>query len=175
MFTPEDRERIRTDLLTAARSDARISGGATDIARVLEGWTARMYRDHDCVHHVDVVAGAWIYRVFLLRSTLQVDLAFAPAAEFGARAATFRLVFGQAADIPHVSVPKNVELVGLAWLYGLHVRSSIKRGRLWQAEYMLSAMRDQLRHAAGHVRGERGGQRRREPQLAPLVGAGAIG
>ena len=169
MFTPEDRERIRADLLTTARSDARITGGAitgsasvgnedrwsdidlafgvrdaADISHTLVDWTARMYRDHDCVHHVDVVAGAWIYRVFLLRNTLQVDIAFAPAADFGARAATFQLVFGDAADIPRAGVPKSAELVGLAWLYGLHVRSSIKRGRLWQAEYMVSAMRDHV-------------------------------
>ena len=36
------------------------------------------------------------------------------------------------------------ELIGMAWLYALHARSSIARGRLWQAEYMLSAMRDRV-------------------------------
>src|ERR671935_220226 len=34
-------------------------------------------------------------------------------------------------------------LIGYAWLYALHARSSLARGRLWQAEYMVSAMRDQ--------------------------------
>src|SRR5438105_11036087 len=169
MFTPDDRERIRASLIEAGRADARITGGAitgsastgnedrwsdidlafgvrdaSRIPDVLDDWTARMYRDHDCAHHIDVVAGAWVYRVFLLRSTLQVDIAFAPASEFGARAASFRLVFGGAADLRQPRPPKSAELVGLAWLYGLHVRSSIKRGRLWQAEYMVSAMRDHV-------------------------------
>ena len=169
MFTPDDRERIRASLIEAGRADPRITGGAitgsastgnedrwsdidlafgvrdaSRIPDVLDDWTARMYRDHDCAHHIDVVAGAWVYRVFLLRSTLQVDIAFAPASEFGARAASFRLVFGGAADLREPRPPKSEELVGWAWLYALHVRSSIKRGRLWQAEYMVSAMRDQV-------------------------------
>ena len=47
----------------------------------------------------------------------------------------------------------------MGWLYALHVRSSIERGRVWQAEYMLSAMRDQvlalacLRHGLPAVEG----------------------
>ena len=32
----------------------------------------------------------------------------------------------------------------MSWLYALHARSSIARGRAWQAEYMLSAARDQV-------------------------------
>jgi hypothetical protein len=34
--------------------------------------------------------------------------------------------------------------IGMAWLYALHVRSSIARGRWWQAEYMLHGMRDSV-------------------------------
>jgi hypothetical protein len=37
-----------------------------------------------------------LYRVLLLDNTLQVDLAFWPATEFGAIAPTFRLLFGRA-------------------------------------------------------------------------------
>jgi hypothetical protein len=36
------------------------------------------------------------------------------------------------------------ELIGWAWLYGLHARSSIARARPWRAAYMISGMRDQL-------------------------------
>ncbi len=32
----------------------------------------------------------------------------------------------------------------MGWLYALHARSSIARGRAWQAEYMISGMRDQV-------------------------------
>jgi len=167
MFRPADRERIRSELLALAQADTRLSGGAltgsaaagtedlwsdidlafgvsnpAEIPQVLSSWTSRMYQQYEALHHVDVHAGAWIYRVFLLASTLQVDLAFAPAEEFGARTPTFRLVFGHAAERPHVTPPTAESLIGYAWLYALHARSSIARERLWQAEYMVSGMRD---------------------------------
>ena len=169
MFTSQDRERLRAELLAAAAEDPRLSGGAitgsasvgkedrwsdidlgfgvsdpAQIPAVLADWSARMYDRHGATHHVDVTSGAWIYRVFLLRSTLQVDLAFAPATDFGARAPTFKLVFGKAATLSHV-VPQSAEsLIGYAWLYSLHVRSAIVRGKLWQAEYMLGNVRDHV-------------------------------
>ena len=113
------------------------------------------------MHHVDVRTGAWIYRVFLLASTLQVDLAFAPAAEFRALAPTFRLMLGKANEPRHIPSPPTAELAGLGWLYALHARSSIARRKLWQAEYMISGVRDHalalasVRHglAAAHGRG----------------------
>ena len=169
MFTPEDRERLRDALLDRARGDPRITGaaitgsgsagdldawsdidlgfgvrGVADVRPTLEDFTDYMRREHAAVDTVDVVRDPWIYRVFLLPSTLQVDLAFAPSSHFGARAPTFRLVFGDAADVPHVPPPDARELIGYAWLYALHARSSIARGRPWQAEYMISAMRDQV-------------------------------
>ena len=169
MFTAQDRERIRSELLALARNDPRLTGGAVtgsaaagtedawsdidlgfgvadaaDIPSVLSEWASRMYESYGALHHFDVPAGAWIYRVFLLASTLQVDLAVAPAEEFGARAPTFRLMFGRSAQRPHASPPSAESLIGYAWLYALHVRSSIARGRLWQAEYMVSAMRDHI-------------------------------
>lgn len=186
MFTAEERDRLRSDLLERARSDQRISGAAitgsgamgpqdqwsdidlafgvadsTDVTPVLPDWTAYMYDRHSAVHHVDVRAGSWIYRVFLLRSTLQVDLAFAPAADFRALAPTFRLVFGKANDPLAFPSPRAADLIGMAWLYALHARSSIARGRFWQAEYMVSGVRDHalamacIRHGlpAAHGRG----------------------
>ena len=186
MYTVEDRLRLRTELLDDARNDARISGAAitgsgaegredpwsdVDLAfgvtegaaveDVLAGWTARMYQRHGAVDHVDVRAGAWIYRVFLLRNTLQVDLAFVPAAEFRALAPTFRLVSGTAQEARHGPAPDARWLIGMAWLYALHARSAIARGKLWQAEYMVSGVRDHalalacVRHgvAAVHARG----------------------
>jgi len=32
----------------------------------------------------------------------------------------------------------------MGWLYALHVRSALARGRSWQAAYMLDCMREQL-------------------------------
>ena len=45
---------------------------------------------------------------------------------------------------PHVTPPGAGSLIGMGWLYALHARSSLARGMLWQAEYMVSAMRDQV-------------------------------
>jgi hypothetical protein len=97
--------------------------------------------------------------VFLLASTLQVDLAFAPAAEFGPTAPTFRLLFGTAAQPPPPPPPDAAELIGFGWLYALHARSSMARGRVWQAEYMISGVRDHvlalacLRHGVSPYQG----------------------
>src|SRR6185503_2135172 len=143
-----DRERIRSGIIEHARMDPRITGGALTGSASVGREDA--YSDIDLAFGVKTAAdvaptpaGSWIYRVFLLANTLQVDLAFAPASDFGARAKTFRLLFGEAATPPYAPLPTPQWLIGYAWLYALHVRSALARGKLWQAEYMLSAMRDQ--------------------------------
>lgn len=40
--------------------------------------------------------------------------------------------------------PSPTDLIGMGWLYALHVRSAIARGHLLKGEYMLSGMRNQL-------------------------------
>ena len=182
MFTPEERGQLRAELLERARRDPTITAAALtgsaasgredewsdiDLAFAVTGddalpeWTKYMYEQHAAIHHVDVHAGAWLYRVFLLANTLQVDLAFAPAAEFRALAPSFRLVFGTACEPRHAPEPSTEWLIGFGWWYALHARSSIQRGKLWQAEYMVSGLRDQtlalacVRHAvpAVHAKG----------------------
>jgi hypothetical protein len=186
VFTSEERSRLRSSLLEFAAGDSRIGGAAitgsaardgedrwsdTDLAfgvrntdrveEVLSDWTARMYQEHLALHHVDVRAGAWVYRVFLLPNSLQVDLAFVPAAEFRALSPSFRLVSGEAKEPAYAPAPSSAFLVGMGWLYALHARSSIARGKLWQAEYMISGIRDHalalacIRHGlpAAHGRG----------------------
>ena len=101
-----------------------------------------MYRDHGAIHHVDVNFGAAIYRVFLLVNTLQVDLAFFPADEFGATQPTFRLLFGTSVERPYTVPTSASHLIGWGWIYAFHARTCIERGRLWQAEYMVSGVRD---------------------------------
>ena len=169
MFTERERDSLRDVLVAAARDDGRIGGVAltgsgavgaedewsdidlafglkdgVDQAEVIEDWTAVMYGEHECVHHTDVRSRGTVYRVFLLATTLQVDIAFAPAAEFGAKAPTFRLLFGEAVEQVPFGEPAAVELIGMGWLYALHARSSIARGKVWQAEYMISGVRDQV-------------------------------
>jgi len=184
MFTPDERARLRSNLLEHAAGDKRISGaaitGSAAAARedpwsdidlafgvsnaaglpdVLRDWTSYMYDRHLALHHLDVKSGAWIYRVFLLSGTLQVDLAFVPATEFRALAPTFRLVFGEANEPRHIAPPPPENLIGLGWLYALHARSCIARQNLWQAEYMISGVRDHalalacLRHGLPAVHG----------------------
>lgn len=186
MFTIEDRSALRSLLLERAERDRRITGAAitgsaaqsgedrwsdidlafgvsaeVPLADVLAGWTAPMYEEHGGVHHVDVLAGPWTYRVFFLANTLQVDLAFVTEAEFRALAPSFRLVSGKAAEALTPPAPGVEWIIGMAWLHALHARSSIARGKLWQAEYMISGMRDHaltlacLRHGlpAAHARG----------------------
>ena len=186
MFTAEDRARLRSELLERASRDGRVIGAAItgsaadgredawsdiDLAfgvkdaaalpAVLSDFTAQMYERHLALHHMDVRSGAWLYRVFLLASSLQVDLAFVPASEFRPLAPTFRLVFGEANELHPASPVSPADMIGLGWLHALHVRSCLARGNLWQAEYMISHVRDHalalacLRHGlpTAHGRG----------------------
>jgi hypothetical protein len=186
MFAPEERAQLRSDILEFAARDCRISGAAitgsaateredrwsdidlafgiadaAELLNVLSDWTERMYDRHSALHHVDVKSDAWIYRVFLLPSTLQVDLAFVPGTEFRALAPSFRLVSGQVNEPRHSPPPPPSDIIGLGWLYALHARNCIARRKLWQAEHMISGIRDHalalacIRHglSAAHGRG----------------------
>ena len=168
MFSASDRERLREELVSAAEADTRIAAAAAlgsaadgnedewsdiDLALCLAGadreaviaeWTERMYTRWGAVHHLDVPWNEALYRVFLLANTLQVDLSFWPANLFKPLGPRFRLLFGEAGKAEHVAPPDAEQLIGLAWLYALHARTSIARGRLWQAEYMIGLARDQV-------------------------------
>jgi hypothetical protein len=198
MYTPAERSALRDALIAEARADARVAGAAltgsaavgaedewsdidlalglcadADQAGVLADWTAAMYAEHGAVHHTDVWSRGTVYRVFLLDSTLQVDIAFAPADEFGAFGPTFQLLFGEAVEQPAWSTPAPVDLIGMGWLYALHARSSIARGKVWQAEYMVSGVRDHvlmlmcLRYGVSHSQG-------RGLHLLPTATTGAV-
>lgn len=184
MFTSEERNRLRVDLLEYAAKDRRVSGAAitgsaaaaredqwsdidlafgvsdaAELPNVLSDWTALMYHQHHALHHLDVRSGVWIYRVFLLPSTLQVDLSFVSATEFRALAPTFQLMFGEAKEFRSVPPPPPGDFIGLAWLHALHARSCIARRNWWQAEYMISGIRDNalalacIRHGLPTVHG----------------------
>jgi hypothetical protein len=200
VFTAEERSRVRFSLLESAARDPRVSGAAItgsaasdsedrwsdvdlafgvrngDVGEVLSDWTARMYDEHLALHHIDVRAGAWIYRVFLLPNSLQVDLAFVAEAEFRALAPTFRLMYGEAKEPAYAPAPSSANLIGMGWLYALHARSSIARRKLWQAEYMISGVRDHalalacLRHGLPAVHG-RGFDRLPREVTAQLEGS----
>lgn len=90
---------------------------------------------------------------------------------------SFRLLFGTAASPRTAAAPTAADLIGMGWLYAAHARSSIARGRVWQAEYMISGTRNQvlslacLRYGVPAVQG-RGMERL--PQEATLAVAHAL-
>jgi hypothetical protein len=132
-------------------------GIAEDVptAEVLDDWTRALIRERDAVHLVDLEHGPTTYRVFLLPDALQFDLSMTPAAQFRPAGPRFRLLFGETAPdeseattervapglfIPTPSVPDD--LFGWGVVYALHARACIERGRVWQAEHYVGAVRD---------------------------------
>ena len=186
MFSPEERSELRDALIAAARADQRIIAAAlvgsavrgaedawSDIdlmfrladglspENVADEWAVRMRVDHGAVAQTDLWAGPVLYRVFLIGNSLQVDLSFWRSADFASSGPPIQLVFGEANET-EPAAPRDLDaLVGTAWLYALHVRSSIARRRYLQALYMLNTVRDQVvtlasvRHnlPAAHARG----------------------
>ena len=170
MFSVRERDLVRERLLRSAREDPAVLGAAItgslatgdadrwsdiDLAlavsdpldAVMWRWTRRMYAEFGAAHHWDLPSGPLIYRVFLLPDCLEVDIAFGPAAEFGPRGPSWRLVFGQPAP-PPIAAPAGPDQAagpdqpaGLAWHHALHARASIERGRWWQAEHWIGALR----------------------------------
>ena len=132
-----------------------------------------MYRDHHAVDHLTLTFGSTVFGVFLLADTLQVDLAFAPETEFGAVAPSFRLLFGTAVERTPLAEPEADRLIGMGWLYALHARSSVARGRWWQAEYMISGLRDHVLALACVRHGLPATEGRGMDRLPPNVAAAA--
>src|ERR1044071_6839549 len=89
VFTPQERERLRTELVSQAERDSRIRAAAhtgsaavgredrwsdidlalcikdgAEIDGVVADWTSRMYREHGAGAHPDVRRGATLLRVF---------------------------------------------------------------------------------------------------------------
>lgn len=169
IFTSDQREQLRDELVSAAQHDSNLCAAAhtgsaaslrldrwsdIDLAlclkptashdQVVGQWTERLYQRHEAVAHVDVMRGATLFRVFLLKNTLQVDVAFWSAADFAPIGPNFKLIFGDEQEPRPTPQPNPNGLIGMAWLYALHVRSSIARGRSLQADYMLSGMRNHV-------------------------------
>ena len=167
MFTPQDRDRVHRRVLEWAESDARVVAGAVvgslarlpgdrwsdldltfavspdvPIREVLDDWTNRLAEQFDAVSLFDLPTGGAIYRVFLLSGCLQFDLSFSPVAQFGATGPNFRLLFGKVIEKPFIEPPSALELFGYAVHHAVRARICIERERYWQAEYWISALRD---------------------------------
>jgi hypothetical protein len=127
-------------------SDLDLTFGVADdvpVGDVLADWTRRLADELEAVHLFDLGFESTTYRVFLLPGCLQVDLSFTPAAEFGALGPKFTLLFGEAVERDQPPPPSAHHLFGLGVHHAVRARFCIERGRLWQAEYWISGVRDQ--------------------------------
>lgn len=148
-----------------------VADGAS-VDEVLDDWTATLAGELAAVRLADLVRAPTIYRVLLLPDALQLDLSMTPAARFRPAGPRFRLIFGQTSARPHdapaapaglvIPTPAAAEdIFGWGVIYALHTRACIERGRLWQAEHYLCAVRDHalalacLRHGLSPVQARR--------------------
>ena len=139
-------------------SDLDLTFGIADdvpTSAVLDDWTRALIGERGAVHLADLERGPTTYRVFLLPEALQFDLSMTPAAQFRPAGPRFRLLFGEtAAQDTEVSTPPVAgnlfiptplvahDLFGWGVVYALHARACIERGRAWQAEHYVGAVRD---------------------------------
>jgi hypothetical protein len=167
VFNIEDRDRLRDWVVGMASSDRRVVAGAVlgslaqdegdrwsdldlmfavadnvPLTEVLEAWSETIASEFGAVALFDLPSGAIIYRVFLTPECLELDLSFTPASQFGAGGPKFRLLFGEAVDQAEEPPTPAHQLFGYAVHHTLHARTAIERGRYWQAEYWISAVRD---------------------------------
>jgi hypothetical protein len=139
-------------------SDLDLTFGIADdvpVAEVLDDWTRTLIDELDAVHLADLERGPTTYRVFLLPGALQFDLSMTTAAQFRPAGPRFRLLFGEVAagdaETPEPPVAGELfiptpavagDLFGWGVIYALHARACIERGRVWQAEHYVGAVRD---------------------------------
>jgi hypothetical protein len=139
-------------------SDVDLTFGIADhvqVADVLDDWTRTLFNELDAVQLAELERGPTTYRVLLLPDVLQLDLSMTPAAQFRPAGPRFRLLFGATAadesDAPTTSVagdlflptpPVAGDIFGWGVIYAIHARACIERGRIWQAEHYVGAVRD---------------------------------
>jgi hypothetical protein len=138
-------------------SDLDLTFGISDhirVADVFDDWTRALTDELDAVKLADLEREPTIYRVFLLPDGLQLDLSMTPAGRFRPAGPRFRLLFGEtAADESEVPTPPVAglflstppvasDIYGWGVIYALHARACIERGRVWQAEHYIGAVRD---------------------------------
>ena len=200
MFTPTERDQVRDRVLEIARGDDRVVAAAlvgslaqgegdrwsdidlsfavrddVSVSDVVEDWTTTLTGNLGAVELLDLVVGPILYRVFLLRECLQLDLSFSPASVFRPTSSRFRLLYGQAGE-PVDQAPHPAEdLLGWAVLYARDVRVSIERGDVWRAERSLSELRSYALSFACSLRGLPASYGKGHDQLPERVLAGFTG
>jgi hypothetical protein len=168
VFTVEQRDALRDRVLRLAQADERVVAGAAigslalgigdrfsdldltfgvldgvPVAEVLDDWTRTLAADREAVQLTDLERAPTVYRVFLLPDGLQFDLSMTPAERFRPAGPRWRTLFGEAAEGETRTTPPDPhDLFGWGVICALHSRSSIERGRSWQAEHYVGAVRD---------------------------------
>jgi predicted nucleotidyltransferase len=167
LLDPAERERVHARLVEFARADERIVAAAltgslaagrgdewsdidlafaladrVEVSPVVEDWTVLLAGELGVVQHWDLPFRTSLYRVFLLESLLEVDLAFVPRADFGARGPSWRVEFGETGPVQETPLPDAGNLAGLGWHHIRHARANVARGRPFAALYMLDAARE---------------------------------
>jgi predicted nucleotidyltransferase len=155
VFSVDERERVRDRLVAKARSDPRVVSSAlvgadargevdrwsdidltmgvgegASVEKVVDEWTRDLVDELGAVHLFDLPVGSTLYRVFLFEGNLQVDVSFTPEADF-------------TAEKPPAPPPSARHVFGLGVHHAVRARFCVERGRLWQAEYWISGVRDE--------------------------------
>ena len=166
MFTVEDRDLVRRYMLELALDDHRVVAGAevgslalgdgdrwsdldlafgiTDgiaVTDVLDDWSSSLASRFDAVTLFDLVTEPAVYRVFLMRDHLQLDVSVAPASRFRPTSPRFRLLFGEANEPVNAPPPERDDKLGWSVLWARHARVCIERGQWWQAEHAITQLR----------------------------------
>src|SRR5262249_30309198 len=168
VFTAEQRDALRERVLRLAKDDDRVVAGAVvgsfavdrgdrysdldltfavadrvAVVHVLDDWTRTLADELAAVHLVDLERGATTYRGFLFPDGWRRDVWMARAARFRPAGPRFRLLFGETVGPAQAPAPPVAQdLFGWGVIYALHARACIERGRLWQAEHYVGAVRD---------------------------------
>jgi hypothetical protein len=184
MFTIDDRNRLRALVLEQAEQDPSVVGAAFtgsaatgsgdrwsdtdlilavrgDLSNTVDRWTRWLHEEFGTRHHWDLTSEPAVIRVFLLGDWLELDLTFTPEAGFGARGPQWQTIFGRPRTLEPFPAPDHNMLVGLLWHHALHAWICLRRGRWWQAEHWISAIRDhvitlaclRLGHPAAYAKG----------------------
>jgi len=170
MFTAEFRDQVRDRVLELVRGDPRVTGGAltgstsiglgdqwSDIdfafgiadgnrlEDVLYDWTPMLDQEFGVVNHFNLSASPRrVSRVFLLPGGLELAVVVMAAEDLGARGPKFRALFGTTYEVAAQPQPETSYLLGMGWLYVFHARACIERNKVWQAEYFIRGIRDQV-------------------------------
>lgn len=162
----EERDRVRDRVLELASADPRVvaaaivgsltHGGGDEwsdvdltfgvaegvaVSEVLDDFTRVVVEELDGVRLLDLERRGTTYRVFLLPRWLQLDLSFTPAADFRQGSPRFEPVFGSY-KVDEPPPPSADDVLGWAVVFARHARVCIERRRWWQAEHMISSVRD---------------------------------